>query len=215
MYRLVAATLLAAVTATVVALASGYSYTRFDNVTPLGIAASESDTNLPGRLSTLRLRERQLEAAVSRTTPSGDYVVIDRTHNKLYLRRGRDVVLVAICSAGSGATLVDPNGRREWTFATPRGRFTVMAKREAPVWRKPDWAFVEEGRPVPADPRERLEYGSLGEYALDLGDGYMIHGTLYEKLLGRSVSHGCVRLGRDALRQVYAATRVGSPVYVF
>jgi L,D-transpeptidase YbiS len=215
MYRLVAATLLAAVTATVVALASGYSYTRFDNVTPLGIAASESDPNLPGRLSTLRLRERQLEAAVSRTTPSGDYVVIDRTHNKLYLRRGRDVVLVAICSAGSGATLVDPNGRREWTFATPRGRFTVMAKREAPVWRKPDWAFVEEGRPVPADPRERLEYGSLGEYALDLGDGYMIHGTLYEKLLGRSVSHGCVRLGRDALRQVYAATRVGSPVYVF
>jgi L,D-transpeptidase YbiS len=83
------------------------------------------------------------------------------------------------------------------------------------VWRKPDWAFVEEGRPVPADPRERLEYGTLGEYALDLGDGYMIHGTLYEKLLGRSVSHGCVRLGRDALRQVYAATRVGSPVYVF
>ena len=29
----------------------------------------------------------------------------------------------------------------------------------------------------------------------------MIHGTLYERLLGRAVSHGCIRVGRDDLRQ--------------
>jgi len=215
MYQFVAGTLLAAAAATLLALASGYDYTPFDNVEPLGIAVSESDPSLPGRLSALRRREHQLADVVSRTAPSGDYIVIDRTHNTLYLRQGPDVVLAAICSAGSGATLVDPHGQREWTFATPRGRFTVMAKREAPIWRKPDWAFIEDGQAVPADPSDRLEYGALGEYALDLGDGYMIHGTLYEKLLGRSVSHGCVRLGRDDLRQVYAATRVGTPVYIY
>jgi len=215
MYPFVAGTLLAAAAATVVALASGYEYTRFDNVAPLAVAGDESVSSLPAHLRTLRRRERQLEAVASRTAPSGDYIVIDRTHNTLYVRHGRDVVLAAVCSAGSGATLVDPDGQREWTFATPRGRFTIMAKREAPVWRKPDWAFIEEGQPVPANPSDRLEYGALGEFALDLGDGYMIHGTLYETLLGRSVSHGCVRLGREDLRQVYAATHVGTPVYIF
>ena len=43
----------------------------------------------------------------------------------------------------------------------------------------------------------------------------MIHGTLYERLLGRSVSHGRVRLGRDDLRKLYAATRPGTPIYIF
>lgn len=199
----------------VLAFVTGYDYTPFDRVVPLGLTAEELDQDLPARLRALRLRQRQLEAVASRTVPSGEYLVIDRTHNKLYVRSGREVILTAICSAGSGATLAHPNGRREWMFATPRGRFTVMAKREAPVWRKPDWAFIEGGEPIPADPAERVEHGALGEFALDLGDGYMIHGTLYERLLGRSVSHGCVRLGRDDLRQVYSASRLGTAVYIF
>ena len=92
---------------------------------------------------------------------------------------------------------------RVWVFDTPRGRFEVLSKTENPVWKKPDWAFVEEGEPIPKDPADRLEYGSLGEYALYFGNGYMIHGTLYERLLGRPVSHGCIRLGREPLREVY------------
>ena len=43
----------------------------------------------------------------------------------------------------------------------------------------------------------------------------MIHGTLYERLLGRSVSHGCIRVGRDDLRQVYRAASVGTPIFIF
>jgi L,D-transpeptidase YbiS len=104
---------------------------------------------------------------------------------------------------------------RVWVFDTPRGHFRVISKLENPVWRRPDWAFVEEGEPIPKDPAERLEYGSLGEYALYFGDGYMIHGTLYERLLGRPVSHGCIRLGREPLREVYRQAPAGTPIYVF
>jgi lipoprotein-anchoring transpeptidase ErfK/SrfK len=104
---------------------------------------------------------------------------------------------------------------RVWVFDTPRGRFHVLSKLENPVWRRPDWAFVEEGEPIPKDPAERLEYGSLGEYALYFGDGYMIHGTLYERLLGRPVSHGCIRLGKEPLREVYRLAPLGTPIYVF
>jgi L,D-transpeptidase YbiS len=43
----------------------------------------------------------------------------------------------------------------------------------------------------------------------------MIHGTLYERLLGRSVSHGCIRVGREDLRNIYSAAALGTPIFIF
>jgi len=68
---------------------------------------------------------------------------------------------------------------------------------------------------VTLDPADRLESGTLGEYALYFGNGFMIHGTLYERLLGRAVSHGCIRVGRDDLRKVWANARVGMHIYIY
>jgi L,D-transpeptidase YbiS len=162
------------------------------------------------------LAERhRLETALRRKVPRGPWIVIDQTHNRFRLMKGDDTVLEAPCSAGSGMVLKEGTGGRVWVFDTPRGRFQVLSRLENPIWRKPDWAFVEEGEPIPRDPGDRLEYGSLGEYALYFGNGYMIHGTLYERLLGRPVSHGCIRLGRDPLREVYRQAPVGTPVYIY
>ena len=170
---------------------------------------------LTKKLPDLQADERRLAARLARTEPKGHFIVIDQTHNHLYLRKGNETLLLAVCSAGSGATLAEPGSPRKWVFATPRGRFRVLSKIRNPVWKKPDWAFVEEGVPIPKNPADRFEYGVLGEYALYFGDGYMIHGTLYERLLGRSVTHGCIRLGRDDLRTVYAAVREGTPIYIY
>ena len=126
-------------------------------------------------------------------------------------------MLDAPCSAGSGMVLQEAEGgkNRRWVFDTPRGLFKVQRRIQDPVWSKPDWAFVEEGKPIPKNPEDRIEFGTLGEYALYLGDGYMIHGTLYERLLGRSVTHGCIRVGREDLRRVWAETAIGTPVYIY
>ena len=43
----------------------------------------------------------------------------------------------------------------------------------------------------------------------------MTHGTLYERLLGRAVSHGCIRVGRDDLRTVWANTKIGTHIYIY
>jgi len=175
-------------------------------------AAVKSATREAVRLAGERER---LQTALERRVPRGPWIVIDQTHNRLRLMRGDETLLEAPCSAGSGMVLKEGAKGRVWVFDTPRGRFEVLSKTENPVWKKPDWAFVEEGEPIPKDPADRLEYGSLGEYALYFGNGYMIHGTLYERLLGRPVSHGCIRLGKDPLRELYRQVPLGTPVYIY
>jgi lipoprotein-anchoring transpeptidase ErfK/SrfK len=55
----------------------------------------------------------------------------------------------------------------------------------------------------------------LGDYALILGKGYMIHGTLYQRLIGSPVTHGCVRLLDDDLEAVYKTLPIGSKVFIY
>ncbi len=179
----------------------------YRDLTEVRLAESESEAS-PAAL-------RRLERSIERQAPAGAWVAVDVVGNRLYLRRGREVLREAVCSTGTGGLLEDPATGRRWIFDTPRGARSVRERREKPVWNKPDWAFVEEGMPIPADPRERLDPYSLGDYALDLGDGYLIHGTLYRRLLGRSVTHGCVRLGDEDLEAVWNSTRLGTRVYLY
>jgi lipoprotein-anchoring transpeptidase ErfK/SrfK len=195
---------------------TGYGYEPFDPAEAVP-AVVQADAEGPApTLAKLRARQRQLRASVLRATPRGRYIVVDQTNNRLFLRDSEKVLLDASCSAGSGFVLRESGETgREWVFDTPRGRFEVLTRIRNPIWRKPDWAFVEEGEPIPKKVEDRLEPGTLGEYALYFGNGFMIHGTLYERLLGRSVTHGCVRLGRDDLRTLWANAPVGTAIYIF
>jgi lipoprotein-anchoring transpeptidase ErfK/SrfK len=55
----------------------------------------------------------------------------------------------------------------------------------------------------------------LGDYAMSLGDGYLMHGTLYKRFLGMPVTHGCVRLNDEDLEAIYNTLNIGSKVYIF
>ena len=106
--------------------------------------------------------------------------------------------------------------KEKWMFKTPKGEFKILNKAKDPVWKKPDWAFVEEGLPVPSyNHPSRFEYGVLGDYSLSLGDGYLIHGTLFQRFLGLPVTHGCIRLNDENLELVYKSLPMGSKVYIF
>ncbi len=157
----------------------------------------------------------KLEKQFAALQPKGTYIVVDVVEQKVWLRRGDEVLREAVCSAGTGAILRDPKSGKEWIFDTPRGVRKVKEKKKDPVWTKPDWAFVEEGEPLPRKWSERIDEATLGAYALYLGDGYMIHGTLYQRYLGRPVTHGCIRLGDDDLEAVFQASPVGTPVLLF
>jgi L,D-transpeptidase ErfK/SrfK len=212
-----AAAAAAALLATIGWAGTGYRYQPYvDEPARLSGTLPTGEKEQKQLVARLDRRSRELAARLRAAAPRGVYIVIDQTQNRLYLKRDDDTLLEARCSAGSGMVLRESVGKkREWVFDSPRGQFEVLSLLRNPTWAKPDWAFVEEGQPIPANPADRLETGSLGEYALYFGNGYMIHGTLYERLLGRAVSHGCIRVGRDDLRKVWANARIGTHIYIY
>jgi L,D-transpeptidase YbiS len=166
--------------------------------------------------SNLTAEDKKLLKAIGNLSPKGIYAVVDTAQNRLFLKQGERVVYEAVVSTGSGTTLTDPkNPGRSWLFDTPRGEFHVQSKIRNPVWIKPDWAFIEEGEALPTDARDRIEAGVLGEYAIAFGNGYFIHGTLYTRMLGRNVTHGCIRMADKDLEVVYKSLPNGAPIYIF
>ncbi len=159
---------------------------------------------------------QQLEKRMSALQPKGLYIVIDTAENRLQLRDGDKVLRTAVVSCGSGVVLEEQGGRkRSWVFDTPRGEFSVKNKITNPYWVKPDWAFIEEGEKIPRALEDRIEAGTLGDYALGFGQGYFIHGTLYTRLLGRNVTHGCVRVGDEDLKYLFKAVPIGAKIYIY
>ncbi len=163
----------------------------------------------------LQQKLAQLNKKNERLTPGGAFLIINTTDNTFNLYKNNQVIRRGFCSTGSFIKL-EVDSTKSYTFETPKGVLTVQNKITDPVWKKPDWAFIEEGLPVPSPNHpSRYERGVLGDYALSLGDGYLIHGTLYQRFIGMPVTHGCVRLGDADLEAVYNTLQIGSKVFIY
>jgi L,D-transpeptidase YbiS len=180
--------------------------------TETGLLPEQDDQKAAAKL---KAETAALQKKIGALAPKSVFIVIDSARNSLVLKTGGKDLLQAVVSCGSGSILEEPGGKRTWIFDTPRGEFQVKYKVVDPTWVKPDWAFIEEGKEIPKKQEDRLESGVLGDYALGFGDGYFIHGTLYSRLLGRSVTHGCVRVGDKDLKAVYQAASVGTKIFIF
>jgi L,D-transpeptidase YbiS len=171
--------------------------------------------SLQKQVRALEDRVRKLETAAGRQLPGGPVILVDTAQSRISLVLGSKVVAQGACSTGSGMELKDSAGKRTWTFDTPRGHFRVLGKVENPVWFRPDWSYIEEGEPIPRDVSKRATPNVLGDYAIAFGNGYYIHGTLYTRLLGANVTHGCIRVDDATLQKLYAAARPGTPIWIF
>ena len=158
---------------------------------------------------------RRLDGERAHLFPADPAILVDSAANQISLIRNSRVEIQDKCSTGTGFELSDGSGKRTWTFDTPRGYFRVTGKVANPVWIRPDWAFIEEGKPIPKSRQERMQANVLGDYAISFGNGYFIHGTLYTRLLGTSVTHGCIRVGDDTLKKIYKAVQIGTPIWIY
>jgi lipoprotein-anchoring transpeptidase ErfK/SrfK len=149
-------------------------------------------------------------------TSGQSYIVVNTTDNRFYLYKNKKLIREGFCSTGKLTMLKTEKGDKVWVFKTPKGKRWIHGKITNPSWNRPDWSFIEEGLPVPKkDDPSRWESGVLGDYAMSMGDGYLIHGTIYKRFLGMPVTHGCIRLNDEDLEIVYNSLSIGSKVYIF
>jgi L,D-transpeptidase YbiS len=177
--------------------------------------ASRGPDSLQARARALENKVRKLEASRDRLYPAEPIILVDTAQSRLSLVSGSKVIAEGTCSTGNGMELTDSAGKRSWTFDTPRGYFRVLSKVTNPVWYRPDWSYIEEGEPIPKNRSNRAEANTLGDYALAFGNGFFIHGTLYTRLLGANVTHGCIRINDDLLKKVYATAQPGTPIWIY
>jgi hypothetical protein len=60
----------------------------------------------------------------------------------------------------------------------------------------------------------RIE-GQLGKYRLDLGEGYLLHGTPYKDSIGMAATHGCVRLRDEDIEWLFTNVPTDTKVYIY
>lgn len=96
---------------------------------------------------------------------------------------------------------------------TPIARFRIGTKRVDPFWRVPDSIRREDpSLPELVPPSED---NPLGSRWMTLGaTSYGIHGTNVRWSIGRSATHGCVRLYDDEMQQLFERTTPGTPVQI-
>jgi lipoprotein-anchoring transpeptidase ErfK/SrfK len=67
----------------------------------------------------------------------------------------------------------------------------------------------------PVGTENRKVNGTLGKYKLDLGNGFLFHGTPLKNSIGLAATHGCVRLRDEDIEWLYENVPVGTKVYVY
>lgn len=149
------------------------------------------------------------------------YVLIRLDENRLYFMDRDRALWSAPVGTGSGFQL-QASGGREWDFSTPHGLFRVQRKEKDPVWIRPNWAYIKEGKPVPPlSSPERRDKEMLGTTAIYIGYQLAIHGTNKPELVlqqdpeNRRVSHGCIRLTNEDARTLYHLVDIGTPVLIY
>lgn len=144
------------------------------------------------------------------------YLVVSLADNGLFVKIGARTLKSYVVSTGKGKTVLKTTGKT-YNFLTPRGKMIIQFKQRNPVWIKPDWVWLEKGMQLPTSIsiQDRIVKGQLGKYRLQMGNGYSIHGTRNGEVNGKKETHGCIRVARRDLKELYAMVEKGTEVYIY
>jgi lipoprotein-anchoring transpeptidase ErfK/SrfK len=116
-------------------------------------------------------------------------IVVSIPDRKLMLFEGDRVLKVYDVAVGKAST------------PTPRGTFAIINRVPHPAWYSPK-GVVPPGKNNP-----------LGSRWMGLSaKGYGIHGTNVPSSIGKAASHGCVRMRRQDLEELFGLVTVGTIV---
>jgi len=86
---------------------------------------------------------------------------------------------------------------------SPEGEFTIITRTEDPT-------YYHEGKVIPPGKSNPLGTRWMG---LSL-KGYGIHGTNAPKSIGKAASHGCIRMAKKDLQELFTLVKVGDAVTI-
>ena len=165
-------------------------------------------------------------------TPTGKFRVVKKEENPLWVPPDWHFVEEAR-QKGKRLLRLDPGQRiyldggradDDGVWGSPASRYltvrnnTVVEVDGASERELPPGEIIEVGGAIVVPPfgtPQRKFDKVLGRYRLSLGGGYGIHGTMYPDQLGRSVTHGCVRLGDADIETLFAMANVGDQVLIY
>jgi lipoprotein-anchoring transpeptidase ErfK/SrfK len=174
-------------------------------------------------------------------TPTGRFRVVSKEENPVWVppdwhyseeARKKKLSVVRLgageaIDADTGEPVPRDAGSGVWAWLRGRERRRVLKVRgDTVIEVSPDGAqrelppgeLIRAGKTVvipPLNVKQRRFDKVLGRYRLNIGDGYALHGTLATNQLGRSVSHGCVRLGDTDIEKLYEMSSVGDEVIIY
>jgi lipoprotein-anchoring transpeptidase ErfK/SrfK len=149
--------------------------------------------------------DKDVELAVVHTEPAvteedlDTAILVDVSERRLYLYDDGELVKQYGVAVGAPG------------FPTPKGNFQIVLKRFMPTWSNPGSAWASDMpksiAPGPSNP--------LGTRALNLdAPGIRIHGTNKDSSIGTAASHGCMRMHRWDIEDLYDRVDVGTPVFI-
>jgi lipoprotein-anchoring transpeptidase ErfK/SrfK len=130
-----------------------------------------------------------IAAKMTATTPSRTEIVVSLEDHKLALLEDGQVKAIYPVAVGKPST------------PSPVGTFTIARRVMNPT-------YSHDGRTVPPGPQNPVGSRWMG---LSIR-GYGIHGTNEPRSIGKAASHGCIRMAKADLEQLYPQVAVGDTV---
>lgn len=139
------------------------------------------------------LQPKKTEDEIGRT------IVVDLSERRVRLFDGAKLVKTYPCAIGTPS------------HPTPAGEWKITLKRYRPTWVNPGSAWaVDMPKSIPPGPGN-----PLGTRAINLdASGIRFHGTENIRSVGTAASHGCMRMYRSHIEDLFERVEVGDKVFV-
>lgn len=173
--------------------------TREDEAVSVLLDALDAENSLSKEIRQVDLPIDEIKPKVT-DKDIGKTIVVDISERRIRLFKGARLEKTYRCAVGTPS------------FPTPKGHFKIEQKRYRPTWVNPaknGWgkdmpAFIPPG---PSNP--------LGTRAINLtAPGIRFHGTTKDWSVGTAASHGCMRMHRSDIEDLFERVYVGMDVYI-
>lgn len=171
----------------------------FGKATEVLAARFEGDAALDTESKSIELPVYPLKPKVTEKD-FGKVITVDQSERLIRLWKGGKVEKTYRCAIGTAQ------------YPTPLGHFEVVLKRFMPTWVNPapnGWGkdMPASIPPGPSNP--------LGTRAINLSaSGIRFHGTNNIASVGTAASHGCMRMVRADIEDLFERVEVGTQVYI-